>query len=133
MQLGVCPHDDRAEPDITFAFGRDASAARAARRALQPLFAADDEFAEVVQLVASELVTNVVLHTEGGGRFAAWAADPVRLEVHDEDPMLPAVRPDPSVNGGRGLAIVSGIADRWGAETCQDGKTLWAEIRRPNG
>lgn len=127
----MCPHHDRAQPDITFAFGHDASAPRDARRALQPLFASGDEFADVVQLVASELVTNVVLHTEGGGRFAAWAADPVRLEVHDDDPRLPGARPEPSVNGGRGLAIVSGIADRWGAETCPDGKTLWAELRRP--
>lgn len=131
-ELDVNPDHRRTEPDITFAFGHDAGAARAARRALQPLFTTDDEFADHVRLVASELVSNVVLHTVGGGCLEAWADDPVRIEVHDEDPTLPSVdAPTPSVHGGRGLAIVCGVASRWGAKPCGTGKTLWAEFSRP--
>jgi anti-sigma regulatory factor (Ser/Thr protein kinase) len=124
--------DDRtATPVVTFSFGRDAGAVRAVRSALQPLFDVDRELAEDVRLVASELVSNVVLHTQGGGRLVVWADDRVRIEVHDQDPTAPVVL-DVSISSitGRGLAIVSGIADRWGVERRDDGKATWAEFHR---
>jgi hypothetical protein len=127
MSKGV----DHVEPDVAFEFSNDPTAPRAARVALGPLFPGDGEFADDVSLVASELVSNVVLHTAEGGHMHAWDADPLRLEVHDHDPTLPAPTGDATDNGGRGLDIVDGIADDWGARLDGEGKTMWAEFRRP--
>jgi hypothetical protein len=51
--------------------------------------------------------------------------------VHDPSPVLPVERaPDFSVRGGRGIKLVSAIADKWGVEVRgADGKTIWAEFR----
>lgn len=128
----VTRDDRRPDPDVTFPFGREAGVARDARRALQPLFPSNDPLAESVRLVASELVSNVFLHTDGGGCLVAWADDPIRLEVHDEDPTLPATGNvlEGSVSG-RGLSIVSNLADRWGVDPWEGGKATWAEFQRP--
>ncbi len=122
---------DHTQPDVGFEFANDPGAPRAARAALGRLFPDDGAFAEDVSLVASELVSNVVLHTTEGGHLHAWDDDPLRLEVHDHVPMLPASNTFIHDIGGRGLEIVDGIADHWGARLEGDGKTLWAEFRRP--
>lgn len=131
-------NDQRPDPDIAFEFTNDPAAPRGARQALETLFPSTNAFADDVSLVASELVSNVVLHTSEGGHMHAWNDDPLRLEVHDHDPKLPPpviqhAEPDPTEVGGRGLNIVDEIADEWGAEVdgTGDGKTLWAEFRRP--
>jgi hypothetical protein len=121
---------DRPSPDISFEFGNDLTAPRAAREALQPLFPCDGELAANVGLVASELVSNVVLHTDDGGRMDAWDANPLRLEVRDHNPQLPVQATDHYEVGGRGLRIVAGVADRWGAVAAPYGKLIWAEFRR---
>ena len=121
---------DRRSPDISFEFGNDLSAPRAAREALEPLFPGNGELAQNVGLVASELVSNVVLHTHDGGRMDAWDADPLRLEVRDHNPQLPVPPPDHYEVGGRGLRIVEGVADRWGAMLVPYGKLVWAEFSR---
>ena len=86
--------------------------------------------ADDVGLVASELVSNVVRHTEDGGHMKAWADDPLRLEVHDTDPTLPSAPAIADERGGHGLRIVDHVADDWGAYRDGNGKTLWAEFRR---
>lgn len=121
---------DRPSPDISFEFGNDPAAPRAARQALEPLFPSNGELAANVGLVASELVSNVVLHTGDGGRMDAWNANPLRLEVRDHDPHLPTPPTDSYEVGGRGLRIVAGCADRWGAVRARDGKFVWAEFAR---
>lgn len=105
-------------------------APRAARAALRALFPSNGPLAANVGLVASELVSNVVLHTGAGGRMDAWNADPLRLEVRDHDPQLPKPSTENYEVGGRGLRIVAGVADRWGAMRVRDGKCIWAEFRR---
>ena len=119
----------REEPDVVYTFGHDESAASGARRALAPIVDADP-FGEDVNLVATELVSNAVRHTDDGGRMDAWGRDPLRLEVHDTSPNLP-VTGAPSPTGGRGLRIVDAIASDWGAEPTSDGKVVWAEVERP--
>ncbi len=135
----VAPESD---PDVRFRFGHDRSAARLARRHIDALFTdRDDTIADDVRLAASEMVSNVVVHTQGGGELRAWDPRPqvpLRVEVEDGDstpPAIPERRPD---IGGRGLAIVAAVADDWGYETQPDGKVVWAEFdrdkrRRPNG
>jgi anti-sigma regulatory factor (Ser/Thr protein kinase) len=87
-------------------------------------------------LAVSELVTNAVLHAGtmvhvtvsrlGGG---------LRLEVQDGSTRLPVVgaeRPEDLLATrsmtGRGLALLAGTADRWGADPIATGKVMWAEV-----
>src|SRR4051812_24887808 len=76
-------------------FAHDVSAARQARRLVHELLdGSDDELVEGVRLVASELVTNVILHTDDGGSLRVVdprPRGPVRIEVADRDH-----RPPPS-------------------------------------
>ncbi len=82
------------------------------------------------ELVATELVTNALLH--GGGAAAASVAlteRGARLEVVDGSTQAPLVGPG-GTDGmtGRGLSVVARLAARWGAEPGPDGKAVWAEL-----
>jgi len=87
-------------------------------------------------LVASELVTNAVLHA--GTRFgfsASRLGSGLRIEVSDSDDRLPptgVARPEDLLATrsmtGRGLALVAATADRWGYESLPSGKVVWAEV-----
>jgi len=120
-------------PDVHFEFENEALAPRKARQALSPLFPdPDDAIADAVTLSASELVSNVVTHTESGGRMLAWDPKPhvwLRLQVEDHDPAEPLINEDPGVVG-RGLTIVDGLSDAWGVDRVDDGKIVWAEFSR---
>ena len=89
-------------------------------------------------LVTTELVTNAVLHAE---RDVVLALRPitkgVRIEVTDECPsVLPHVAPHSTGElfaltlglSGRGLRVVSELAARWGVDSTQKTKTVWAEL-----
>jgi anti-sigma regulatory factor (Ser/Thr protein kinase) len=92
---------------------------------------------DVLALLASELMTNCVLH-------AGLTADDVvklrvsespgciRLAIHDGGGGFAAApRPEPEptlVVGGRGLTIVAELADDWGIDIDADGCTVWCEL-----
>jgi anti-sigma regulatory factor (Ser/Thr protein kinase) len=120
-------------PDVSVAFERDPSAPARVRRALRALLGdPDDPIANEVETVASELVSNVVLHTKGGGTADAWDPKPdipFRLEVTDSSSQ-PPVPVTPRHDGGRGLRIVNELAHRWGVEPAAQGKTVWVEFDR---
>jgi anti-sigma regulatory factor (Ser/Thr protein kinase) len=81
-------------------------------------------------LVASELVTNAVLHarTEITLRLDVDESR-IRIEVYDDNPRLPvAVAPPADATSGRGLSLVSAVATAWGMEHRSSGKVVWAEI-----
>jgi anti-sigma regulatory factor (Ser/Thr protein kinase) len=82
------------------------------------------------QLLVSELVTNAVRH--GGPpvrvRVACGGADGAGLQVavSDGDPQPPVRRHvAPEAEGGRGVALVDIISDRWGVDRADTGKTVW--------
>lgn len=117
-------------PDVDYVFERGLSAPREVRDALLKLRWHGAPTGDVV-LVASELVTNVVLHTQHGGRVRAWNADPVRLEVHDTSSRPPVVvEVADNQPGGRGLRIIDAICSSWGTTIVPTGKVVWAEFDR---
>ena len=83
-------------------------------------------------LLASELVTNAVLH----GRSevcveVAARGDVLRVSVLDENSRHPArVAEDPNALDGRGLALVEALSERWGVEDRPLGKAFWFELVR---
>ena len=120
-------------PDVRLEFANDQSAPCLARRAVSAIFTRqDDAIAEAVTLTTSELVSNVVRHTDGGGVMRLWFPKPdvpLRLEVEDHDRSMPVIVESPAA-GGLGLKIVSEIADAWGVAPTRDGKVVWAEFSR---
>jgi anti-sigma regulatory factor (Ser/Thr protein kinase) len=94
------------------------------------------EEVEAVQLVASELVTNAVLHAPESTAITfelVLRAEAMRVMVSDGSPHEPR-QPWPqaswSAQGGRGVTLVDTIVDRWGTEPRSPrGKTVWCELR----
>jgi anti-sigma regulatory factor (Ser/Thr protein kinase) len=105
--------------------------ARAAVREVASEAGVDREVAEVAVLLASELVTNAVVHGRVPIAVDAVAdARAVRVEVHDAGSGIAAPRrPASDAISGRGLAIVDALATRWRAEPVPgDGKRVWFEL-----
>ncbi len=123
-------NDGRHDPDVSHKFENDSDAPRAACHALRPLFPDDGAIADDVTLVASELVTNVVQHTDAGGLMEAWSGDPFVLNVTDFGSALPSTQAEADEQGGRGLHIVDDLADDWGTTPHANGKTVWATFDR---
>lgn len=90
-----------------------------------------DHLAEPVELVVSELVTNAVVHAKSGVRLWLRCVNGKRIRVEVSDASTESIRPRlplASDVSGRGLWIVSRMADRWGTETAAQGKTVWVEL-----
>jgi anti-sigma regulatory factor (Ser/Thr protein kinase) len=86
-----------------------------------------------VLLVISELITNSVLHAQAAPELVLRRlldSPGLVIEVRDPSPVLPVERdPDLALRGGRGIRLVSAIADKWGVEVRGTaGKTIWAEF-----
>ncbi|MEU1401500.1 ATP-binding protein [Streptomyces sp. NPDC005728] len=98
---------------------------------------ADEALAENLILLVSELVTNAVVHT--GCPAVLRLSLPsdvvdsatVRLEVADASSRAPVPRcAAGDATGGRGLALVDCLADRWGWNPEGSGKSIWCELDR---
>ncbi|BAU87473.1 hypothetical protein SLA_6607 [Streptomyces laurentii] len=86
-----------------------------------------------IELVADELVTNALMHTEGGAivtlRMLPGPEQRLRVEVEDGSSVLPRRREaGDSVVSGRGLLLVEQISDQWGVEPRGNGKSVWCEF-----
>jgi anti-sigma regulatory factor (Ser/Thr protein kinase) len=91
----------------------------------------------VAVLLASELVTNSVLHSDSrlpGGRITVTVtgtADFARVEVRDAGgPTLPTVKAagQLAAEGGHGLRLVDYLAARWAYRPDAGGLTTWFEV-----
>lgn len=89
-----------------------------------------------VTLVASELISNAVRHAPSlpSGHIAVrWSvsADGCLICVTDGGCATPlsALSPERTEVGGRGLAIVSTLAQDWGTQSHNDSTTVWAFCR----
>lgn len=90
-----------------------------------------DHLVADAELVVTELVTNAIVHAETGCEVSVeLTADGVRISVSDGDG---SNRPQPQPfdlerEGGRGLLIVSALANAWGISPGASGKTVWATL-----
>ncbi len=97
-----------------------------------------DPMAEEAELLASEVVTNALVHGDSDvDMHVRRYPERVRVEVRDSDPHLalpvPETLGDEESEGGRGLVIVSAMASAWGNSPSGRGKTVWFELATPDG
>jgi anti-sigma regulatory factor (Ser/Thr protein kinase) len=112
----------------------DPTAPSAARAALSELDWLNGAVGDVT-LVASELVTNAVLHSGCREQHAlairaSVNQDRVMICVHDPGLTDGAARPraeSDGTSGGWGLRIVDELSARWGTQR-GDGYRVWAEV-----
>ncbi|MCX4749815.1 SpoIIE family protein phosphatase [Kitasatospora sp. NBC_01287] len=90
---------------------------------------------DTAELLASELVTNAIRHTDRDAMFTARlyredGREPrLRIEVEDESDLWPKRRtPGEQASSGRGLMLVEALADAWGVEPRGSGKRMWFEL-----
>jgi anti-sigma regulatory factor (Ser/Thr protein kinase) len=89
-----------------------------------------DRHAATAALLASELVTNAVLHGAAPFRIAVETdAGRVRVTVTDgsTDPPLLMDEDDQRISG-RGMRLVDVLANGWGVEPNGTGKSVWFEL-----
>lgn len=86
-----------------------------------------------IKLVASELITNAVVHAGGFVTVGlSLSEDRLLLVVHDGNPEPPRRQSTTEDHeGGRGLVLVDFLAARSGWERTTNGKRVWAEFVVP--
>ncbi|MGW3289636.1 SpoIIE family protein phosphatase [Streptomyces sp. NPDC001002] len=94
--------------------------------------------ADEIELVADELITNALMHTEGAAivtlRVLTDGDRRLRVEVEDSSSALPRRREaGESGVSGRGLLLVDLLTDVWGVEARGGGKCVWCEFVVPAG
>ena len=86
---------------------------------------------DTIELLVSELTSNVVKHADGRSTLTILRhGDVVRIEVCDSNPDDAPVeqRMDRQSVSGRGLLLVSNLATSWGYEREASNKITWAEV-----
>lgn len=88
---------------------------------------------DTVELLASEVVTNALVHTVRGATLTVTLTDGpsarLRIEVYDFAAHCPKARAaSDHASNGRGLLIVQSLSDAWGVRTQPLGKTVWFEL-----
>ena len=84
-----------------------------------------------VELVVTELATNAVRHARTLFTVAmTWDGRRLRIEVSDAHPVPPEPRDEipHDATGGRGLLLIEQLADRWGYDPHDRGKTIWCDL-----
>lgn len=92
---------------------------------------------DTAELIASELVSNAVLHTKGPAALRIrWAEGVLRVGVWDADPEPPdpprEVADLADAENGRGTALVRALAEVWGwhplSRLGRRGKYVWCDV-----
>jgi anti-sigma regulatory factor (Ser/Thr protein kinase) len=92
---------------------------------------------DTAELIASELVSNAVLHTKGPAALrVSWADGVLRIGAWDANPEPPGPPRDlaelTGAENGRGTALVRACADVWGwhplSRFGHRGKYVWCDL-----
>ncbi len=112
-----------------------ASAARGFVRERCAAWGVDEAVQQLVELIASELVTNAVLHARTDLELTvSMHAAQIRVGVRDEAATAPlqgiveAARPDADQEHGRGLGLLALIGADVDVEPTSTGKIVWASL-----
>ncbi|HEV7626413.1 MAG TPA: SpoIIE family protein phosphatase [Streptomyces sp.] len=85
-------------------------------------------------LMLSEMLTNVLVHTDGDARVIAECSGTrgnrlLRVDVADTSDALPHRRtPGELASSGRGLVMMEMLAGAWGVDPRGEGKSIWFEM-----
>jgi anti-sigma regulatory factor (Ser/Thr protein kinase) len=117
----------------TETFTPDVASAGAARRFVARVAGlTDDDAAERLAFLVSEVATNAILHARTLFSVRVIVDATVCVEVSDGSPAMPVQKDyGPTATTGRGLLIVDKLADRWGVRATDTGKVVWFEIAEP--
>jgi anti-sigma regulatory factor (Ser/Thr protein kinase) len=110
------------------------AAARRFTRAALARHDVDPEIIDTATLLVSELATNAVVHATSTIRLRIGVSDEIRVEVRDASEGAPVLEDvGPERESGRGLAIVTSLADDWDWSRRESGKVVWFSLARtPN-
>ncbi|MFE3415508.1 SpoIIE family protein phosphatase [Streptomyces mirabilis] len=87
-----------------------------------------DDLTPTTELLASELVGNVVRHAKGPVRLRLLHGPELVCEVFDGSLTMPRIRRASETDeGGRGLRLVTALSRRWGTRYTATGKCIWTE------
>ncbi|MFD5569892.1 ATP-binding SpoIIE family protein phosphatase [Streptomyces cadmiisoli] len=96
------------------------------------------EQVDTAVLLLSELLTNVLVHTDADALLVAEIiGEPdggrrIRVEVTDAGDDLPhRRRPGELASSGRGLLLIELLAQAWGVYPRGEGKSIWFELHQP--
>ncbi|GHG20757.1 ATP-binding SpoIIE family protein phosphatase [Streptomyces zaomyceticus] len=136
--VGVLPEAPRRTL-MTIAQAEPERIAEAREQVRQLLHDWDDEDQlDSAVLMVSEMVTNVLVHTDGDALLVAEVAcgekaRRLRVEVSDASDELPHKRhPGEMASSGRGLVLMEMLADAWGVDPRGEGKAIWFELNEPD-
>ncbi|MFE6686155.1 SpoIIE family protein phosphatase [Streptomyces sp. NPDC057743] len=99
----------------------------------------DPDQVDSAVLLVSEIVTNVLMHTDGDALLVAEVSGErgsrqLRVEVADASDELPhRRRPGELASSGRGLVLMELLAGAWGVDPRGDGKSTWFELYEDAG
>ncbi|WP_318213630.1 SpoIIE family protein phosphatase [Streptomyces sp. SCL15-6] len=94
----------------------------------------DEEQRDAAVLLLSEVLTNVLVHTDANALLVAEVSgNPgerhIRVEVTDSGDDLPHKRrPGEMASSGRGLMLIELLSDAWGVAPRGEGKSIWFEF-----
>ncbi|MGW0950318.1 SpoIIE family protein phosphatase [Streptomyces sp. NPDC002623] len=132
--LAVRVHALPADQIASWALPEDPRAAGEAREHVREQLAewALEELTMSTELLASELIGNVVRHAKGPIRLRLLRSAHLVCEVSDGSLTTPRIRRALDTDeGGRGLQLVAALSQRWGTRYTPTGKCIWTEQALP--
>lgn len=115
-------------------FERDAASVPLARATTRTFFSdrVQPHRLASLELIASELVTNSLLHARNGPvGLHLTAGEELLIEVIDGnrgDSMPRVKQPVRGEIGGLGLQVVAALSEAWGSEVRGSGRVVWASL-----
>lgn len=135
IALLVARFDGVAPTDVaTWELSVDETEVRRARQLVREQLAGWQLTAltDTVELLVSELVTNAVRVARDHVQLQLIRVDKLLVEVSDDNHNLPSLEPSEELDeNGRGLNLVSKLAEKWGSARKAVGKVVWFELALP--
>ncbi|MEY2243888.1 SpoIIE family protein phosphatase [Streptomyces sp. BF23-18] len=91
-----------------------------------------EDLVMTTELLASELVGNVIRHASGPIGLRLLCSGTLVCEVSDASLTMPRIRRATDTDeGGRGLQLINALCERWGSRYTPEGKAIWTEQTLP--